>query len=99
MHVVGAMEPERDIGLIETELMLADLQALERRREKLDKKVRAGEAGAVQEKVYVGALIERVRKRGGIGAQTGSTTEQGWLRRDQLLSAQTILVAVQNRGR
>src|SRR3989442_1059580 len=32
MHVVGAMEPERDIGLIETELMLADLQALERRR-------------------------------------------------------------------
>src|SRR2546426_3373238 len=47
MHVVGAMEPERDIGLIETELMLADLQALERRRGKLDKKGRAGGAGGL----------------------------------------------------
>src|SRR5438093_11847009 len=26
IHVAGAMDPERDIGLIETELMLADLQ-------------------------------------------------------------------------
>src|SRR3989449_1211378 len=65
MHVVGAMEPERDIGLIETELMLADLQALERRREKLDKKVRAGEAGAVQEEEGGGALLSRVSQGGG----------------------------------
>jgi len=94
MHVVGTMEPERDIGLIETELMLADLQALERRREKLDKKVRAGEAGAVQEKVYVDALIERLSKGEWIGAQTGSTTEQAWLREYQLLTAKPIVFAV-----
>ncbi|TLY42865.1 MAG: redox-regulated ATPase YchF [Nitrospirae bacterium] len=94
MHVVGAMEPERDIGLIETELMLADLQTLERRREKLDKKVRAGEAGAVQEKVYVDALIERLSKGEWIGAQTGSTTEQAWLREYQLLTAKPIVFAV-----
>src|SRR5207244_542757 len=49
MHVVGEVDPARDIGLIETELMLADLQTLERRKEKLEKKVRAGEAGAGQE--------------------------------------------------
>src|SRR3989454_5098970 len=90
MHVVGAMEPERDIGLIETELMLADLQALERRREKLDKKVRAGEAGGVEEERYVGALIRRVRKRGGIRGPTGSSTEAARLRRDQLLTGQTL---------
>src|SRR3989442_13706533 len=94
MHVVGAMEPERDIGLIETELMLADLQALEGGREKLDKKVRAGEAGAVQEKVYVDALIERLSKGEWIGAQTGSTTEQAWLREYQLLTAKPIVFAV-----
>src|SRR3989454_5227170 len=90
MHVVGAMEPERDIGLIETELMLADLQALERRREKLDKKVRAGEAGAVEEKGDVGALIERVSKGGGVGGQTGPTNEQGRVRGEQLLTGQAL---------
>src|SRR2546428_728207 len=58
MHVVGAMEPERDIGLIETELMLADLQALERRRGKLDKQVGAGESGGV---CGEGGLVRLVR--------------------------------------
>src|SRR5947208_9150209 len=94
MHVVGAMEPERDIGLIETELMLADLQALERRREKLDKKVRAGEAGAVQEKGYVDALIERLSKGEWIGGQTASAAEQAWLREYQLLTAKTTVFSV-----
>src|SRR5438094_41337 len=94
MYVVGEEEPESDIGLIETELMLADLQTLERRREKLDKKVRAGEAGAVQEKVYVDALIERLSKGEWIGAQTGSMTEQAWLREYQLLTAKPIVFAV-----
>src|SRR2546426_6555608 len=79
MHVVGAMEPERDIGLIETELMLADLQALERRREKLDKKVRAGEAGGGQEKRGGGARREGVGQGGGSGAQTGASTGEGVL--------------------
>src|SRR5207245_1491530 len=55
MHVVGAMEPERDIGLIETELMLADLQALERRREEELSRVRGARAvticGAVEAEV------------------------------------------------
>src|SRR5216117_2388593 len=32
MHVVGPVNPERDIGLIEAELILADLETLERRR-------------------------------------------------------------------
>jgi hypothetical protein len=94
IHVTGAMDPERDVGLIETELMLADLQTLERRREKLDKKVRAGEAGAVQEQTYVDALIERLSKGEWIGAQTGSATEQAWLREYQLLTAKPIVFAV-----
>jgi GTP-binding protein YchF len=94
IHVAGAMDPERDVGLIETELMLADLQTLERRREKLDKKVRAGEAGAVQEKTYVDALIERLSKGEWIGSQRGSATEQAWLREYQLLTAKPIVFAV-----
>src|SRR3989442_3645989 len=88
------MDPERDIGLIETELMLADLQTVERRREKLDKKVRAGEAGAAQETAYVDALIERLSKGEWIGGQTASAAEQAWLREYQLLTAKPIVFAV-----
>src|SRR3989475_456114 len=94
MHVVGAMEPERDIGLIETELMLADLQALERRREKLDKKVRAGEAGAGKEERKLGAPIHPVRKREGVRGPTRSPNAADWPRGDQLITAKPIVFAV-----
>ncbi|MDO8547176.1 MAG: redox-regulated ATPase YchF [Nitrospirales bacterium] len=94
MHVVGEVDPERDIGLIETELMLADLQTLERRREKLEKKVRAGEAGAAQEMAFLSGLIERLGKGEWLGGGTFSDAEQVWLREYQLLTAKPMVFAV-----
>lgn len=94
MHVVGEVDPERDIGLIETELMLADLQTLDRRREKLEKKVRAGEAGAAQEMAFLGGLIERLGKGEWLGGGTFSDAEQVWLREYQLLTAKPMVFAV-----
>src|SRR5581483_5877197 len=40
VHVSGSVNPIRDIGVIETELILADLETLERRKQKVEKKVR-----------------------------------------------------------
>ncbi len=94
MHVAGEVDPERDIGLIETELMLADLQTLERRKEKVDKKVRAGEAGAAKEMAYINALVERLGKGEWLGTGTASADEQAWLREYQLLTAKPIVFAV-----
>src|SRR5439155_9988895 len=45
-HVAGAIMPVADIDTIETELMLADLDSLERRVEGLEKKARGGDAEA-----------------------------------------------------
>jgi GTP-binding protein YchF len=42
-HVEGGVDPIRDIETVETELMLADLESLERRIEPLEKKVRGGD--------------------------------------------------------
>ncbi len=94
MHVVGEVDPERDVGLIETELMLADLQTLERRKEKLEKKVRAGEAGAAQEMAFLDGLIERLGKGEWLGSGASSAAEQAWLREYQLLTAKPIVFAV-----
>src|SRR2546422_3626477 len=91
IHVVGAMDPGRDIGLIETELMLADLQTVERRREKLDKKVRAGEAGGAEETADGDALIERWSKGEWVWGPKGPALGQALVAEDHLLTAQPPL--------
>ncbi len=41
VHVEGSVDPVRDIGIIETELVLADLQSLEKRLDRLSRQARA----------------------------------------------------------
>ena len=45
-HVEGKIDPIGDAEIIETELMLADLQSIERRRNSLDKKIKGGDPDA-----------------------------------------------------
>src|ERR1700740_3593270 len=45
-HVEGRIDPIADIETVETELMLADLDSLERRVDALEKKARGGDKGA-----------------------------------------------------
>src|SRR5215467_2222584 len=47
-HVAGALDPIADIETIETELMLADLDSLERRVEGLSKKVKGNDKDAAE---------------------------------------------------
>jgi len=48
-HVAGSVDPVRDIEVINTELVLADLEAVKKRREKLAKDVKRGDKTAVAE--------------------------------------------------
>ena len=45
-HPSGAIDPEADAEVVETELLLADLETLERAADRLTKKVRGGDAEA-----------------------------------------------------
>lgn len=45
-HVDGSVDPLRDLTTIETELMLADMESLERRTSGLEKKAKGGDAEA-----------------------------------------------------
>jgi GTP-binding protein YchF len=42
-HVEASIDPVRDAEIVETELMLSDLESLERRAEPIEKKVRGGD--------------------------------------------------------
>lgn len=48
-HLLGAPNPVRDVGVVATELLLADLEAVARRGAKLATKARVGEAEARRE--------------------------------------------------
>ncbi len=49
VHIPGAVGPLRDIQLIETELILADLEVIERRKEKIKRTARTGQKDALKE--------------------------------------------------
>ena len=55
-HVSGTIDPVRDIEVINTELMLADLEVVQKRRERLAKDAKRGDKGAVAEDAVLGKI-------------------------------------------
>ncbi|MBA2586621.1 MAG: redox-regulated ATPase YchF [Chthoniobacterales bacterium] len=56
-HVSGTIDPVRDIEVINTELILADFASLQKRRERLQKEVRAGSKAAKAETSVIEILL------------------------------------------
>src|SRR5438094_7006826 len=56
-HVSGTIDPVRDIEVINTELVLADLAALQKRKDRLQKEVRAGSKTAKIEDSIIDKLL------------------------------------------
>jgi len=56
-HVSGTIDPIRDIEVINTELVLADLAALQKRHDRLQKEVRAGSKRAKTENSVIEKLL------------------------------------------
>ena len=56
-HVSGSIDPIRDIEVINTELVLADLATLQKRRDRLQKEVRAGSKTAKAETAVIEKLL------------------------------------------
>ena len=91
-HVDGSVDPLRDAATVETELMLADIESLERRMAALVKKTRGGDAEAkrdlaLMEKLFAG-LSEGVPARRAEGLTADETLRLPQL---QLLSAKPVL--------
>ena len=91
VHVSGGVDPLRDIGVIETELMLADLETLERRKQKTEKKVRAGDKKAAVEMAFVERLMGLLDKGEWLGNLPYTTEERTILDECQLLAAKPVL--------
>ncbi|HZF75548.1 MAG TPA: redox-regulated ATPase YchF, partial [Acetobacteraceae bacterium] len=89
-HVEGGVDPVRDAETVETELMLADLDSLEKRAQGLVKRARGGDKEAVAQM----ALIEpiRVALEAGRPARTAVPKgEEEAARRLQLMTTKPVL--------
>src|SRR5437016_13915496 len=56
-HVTGTIDPIRDIEVINTELVLADLASLQKRHDRIQKEVRAGSKSAKMENLVIEKLL------------------------------------------
>ncbi len=90
-HVEGGIDPIRDAETVETELMLADLESLEKRTIQLEKKTRGGDKDAKLQLALIERALEALRE--GIPARKIEVAkdETRAFRMLQLLSAKPVL--------
>lgn len=90
-HVEGRVDPIADVDTVETELMLADLESLEKRRVNVEKKAKAGdkEAKELLELIDL-ALLELNAGRPARRAKVSAEQDKLW-RAMQLLTAKPVL--------
>src|SRR5881396_3147266 len=61
-HVSATIDPVRDIEVINTELVLADLASLQKRRDRIQKQLHAGEKAAIIESAIIEKLLPHLDK-------------------------------------
>lgn len=90
-HVEGRIDPLADAEVVETELMLADLESLERRRIPLEKKAKSGEKEAKAQLAIVDKALTLLREGKPARLATLAPEEEPLYRQLQLLTAKPVL--------
>ncbi len=93
IHVTGSTDPVRDIEIVTTELVLADLEALRRRREKISKELKSADKHAVAESHVLDKLEPHLNA--GKPANTLPLAKEEWelVRNCWLLTAKPTIFA------
>ena len=90
-HVEGSIDPLRDIETIETELIFSDLESVERRIVRFQKKARSGEADAKLQ-LHVSERLKDTLESGQlISAISWSEEEQAIIKEAQLITSKPFL--------
>ncbi len=95
VHVTGSLDPVRDIEVIDTELILADLETVAKRREKISRDVKRGDKQAILE----AHLLEAIESHLNLGKPARTSNlhpgpeEKAILRNFFLLTDKPVLFA------
>lgn len=91
-HVDGAVDPVRDAETVETELLLADLESLEKRMDPIAKKAKSGEKDAKDQMAVMAPVLEALKDgRPARTARPNDEMERRLFKQLQLLTAKPVL--------
>jgi ribosome-binding ATPase len=90
-HVEGRIDPISDADTVETELMIADMDSLERRREPLAKKATTGDKEAKLQVALIDKALELVRAGKPARLAKLTSEEERPFRQLQLLTAKPVV--------
>jgi GTP-binding protein YchF len=93
VHVSGRVDPTRDIEVIETELLLKDLEGLERRVERTGKQAKGGDKRVREELAFYERVLAHVGEGEPARTFEARPEELPWLRSLFLLTAKPVLYA------
>ncbi len=90
-HVSGSVDPARDAEIVETELMLADLDSLEKRLPGLEKRAKGGDKDAQAELPVVNKALDALRDGKPAREAAITTEERPLFRLMQLITAKPMM--------
>jgi len=93
IHTMGAVDPIRDIEVITTELILADLDAVQKRLDKNQKKAKSGDKDAQAEVALLEKLAPHLNANKPANTLEATDDEVRLMRLFQLLSAKPVIYA------
>lgn len=91
IHVMGEVDPVRDLEVVEAELILSDLEVVERRKEKVDKKARTGEQDAKRESEALQEILDHLARGRSVRSLAWPEADRFRLGASDLLSGKPIL--------
>ncbi len=91
VHVEGSIDPIRDAETVETELMLADMDSLEKRLPNLQKKAKTGDKEAKAQIDVIEPVLAALREGKPARTFVPSAEQKETLRQLQLLTAKPVL--------
>jgi len=93
VHTMGSISPARDIEVVATELILSDLEAVQKRMEKTHKRAKSGEKEAAAELALLERLAPHLNANKPAGTLAVHEEEARLMRLFQLLSAKPVIYA------
>ena len=93
IHTMGSVDPVRDIEVITTELVLADLEAVAKRAEKTQKKAKSGDKEAIVELALLEKLSPHLNAGKTANTLPATPEEIALMKLFQLLTAKPVLFA------
>lgn len=91
VHIYGTVDPRRDMEIVQTELILADLQTIEKRLSKLSHQAKVGDKKALSELPLLQKLYDHLAKGSAAATLNLSPAERKMLSALELLTAKPVV--------